>query len=111
LSVAAAGIEGPGRLPTRLESLVIDMPAAGDAVLDGVTGLESLTLRGTPVGGKLVLALAWRFGLRSLDIVDAAVTAVDGERLLAEAPRPAAAAAPGRDASGHQTCGADRVAI
>jgi hypothetical protein len=88
LSIAAAGIEGPGRLPTRLESLVIHLPEGGDAavlrLLDGVAELTSLTLRGTPLGGEVALALTRRFKLRFLDVVDTALTAPDLERLRAE---------------------------
>jgi hypothetical protein len=73
-----ADVAGSTRLPARLDSLTIRLTAAADedvvTLLDGVTDIGSLSLRGTPVSDAIVPVLE-RYDLDHLDLVDTEVTA------------------------------------
>ncbi|MGW0433637.1 hypothetical protein ACWDV4_14005 [Micromonospora sp. NPDC003197] len=76
--LSAPRFAGATRLPARLDQLTLHMPEADDgdvlALLAGVVDLRSLTLSGTPITDELALALARRFDLHHLNVVDTAVT-------------------------------------
>jgi ribosomal protein S10 len=78
VSLTAANVAGSTRLPARLDNLTIRLTAAADedliALLDGVTHIRSLSLRGTPVSDAIVPVLE-RYDLDHLDLVDTEVTA------------------------------------
>jgi hypothetical protein len=78
LNLSAADISGHPRLPSSLEHLTIRLGHGTDqkvaALLEGVTQVGSLTLRGTPVTDSVLPALE-RYSLRHLDLVDTSVTA------------------------------------
>ncbi|WP_433243532.1 hypothetical protein [Actinomadura nitritigenes] len=77
MSLSAANVAGSARLPAKLDSLSLNLTAAADedlmALLDGVTQVRSLSLRGTPVGDAIVPVIE-RYGLDRLDLVDTEVT-------------------------------------
>jgi hypothetical protein len=89
VDLTATEIAGHPQLPSRLDSLTIRLTHATDqdvvTLLDGVTHVEALTLRGTPVTDAVIPALE-RYGLRHLDLVDTAVTAAALARFHAEHP-------------------------
>jgi hypothetical protein len=78
LSLTATEVAGHPRLPTSLEHLTIRLAHGTDeevtALLDGVTQVGSLTLRGTPVTNAVIPTVE-RYGLRHFDLVDTSVTA------------------------------------
>jgi hypothetical protein len=89
LYLTAAKTVGHPRLPTGLEHLTIRLTHGTDqevtALLNGVTHLGSLTLRGTPVTDAVIPALQ-RYSLGHLDLVDTLITAEALARFRAEHP-------------------------
>ncbi|WP_432969106.1 hypothetical protein [Dactylosporangium sp. CA-233914] len=77
LTLTAADIGGSPRLPTHLDSLGIHLTRGTDedvaALLENVTQLGSLSLRGTPVTDAIIPELE-RYELRRLDLVHTATT-------------------------------------
>ncbi|MEO3819550.1 hypothetical protein [Plantactinospora sp. B24E8] len=78
VELVAPAIAGSARLPTELDHLRIRLGHDADqqvvALLEGVTRLGSLDLRGTPVSDAVLPVLA-RYDLRQLTLVDTAVSA------------------------------------
>jgi len=89
ISLAAPRIAGPTRLPPHLDRLSIRLTHGNDQqiaeLLDGVTQLRSVSLRGTPVSDAIVSALE-PFDLNHLDLVDTAITATTLSRFRADHP-------------------------
>lgn len=89
VSLTAANVTGSTRLPARLNNLTIRLTAATDedliTLLDGVTHIRSLSLRGTPVSDAIVPARD-RYGLEHLDLVDTEVTAATLSGFRADHP-------------------------
>jgi hypothetical protein len=77
ISLVAPTIAGPTRMPNHLDHLSIRLAHGADqqvvGLLDGVTRLKSLSLRGTPVSDAIVPVLE-RYDLDHLDLVDTAFT-------------------------------------
>ncbi|WP_326558488.1 hypothetical protein [Micromonospora sp. NBC_01796] len=77
ISLVAPTIAGPTRMPTYLDRLGIHLTQGDDQqvveLLDGVAGLRSLSLRGTPVTDA-VLPVLDRYDLGHLDLVDTDVS-------------------------------------
>jgi ribosomal protein S10 len=89
VSLTAANVAGSTRLPARLDNLTIGLSAAADedliTLLDGVTHIRSLSLRGTPASDAIVPALE-RYDLDHLDLVDTEVTAATLSGFRADHP-------------------------
>ncbi|MFG2020930.1 hypothetical protein [Actinomadura geliboluensis] len=89
VSLTAAKVVGPTRLPETLDRLSIHLTAATDedvaALLDGVTHIKSLSLRGTPVSDAIVPVLS-RYDLDHLDLVDTELTDTALSGIRAERP-------------------------
>jgi len=77
VSLRAANVAGSAKLPAKLDTLTLCLTAATDedlmTLLDGVTHIRSLSLRGTPVSDAL-LPLLDRYDLDHLDLVGTEVT-------------------------------------
>jgi hypothetical protein len=89
VSLTASNIVGSTRLPTKLDDLTICLTAGTDedliTLLDGVTHIRSLSLRGTPVSDAIVPVFE-RYNLDHLDLVDTEVTAATLSKFRAAHP-------------------------
>ncbi|SFQ47897.1 hypothetical protein SAMN04489713_1385 [Actinomadura madurae] len=89
VSLTAANVAGSTSLPAKLDNLTIRLTAAADedliTLLDGVTRIRSLSLRGTPVSDAIVPVLE-RYDLDHLDLVDTKVTATALSRFRNDHP-------------------------
>lgn len=89
LTLSAAALTGPTRLPPHLDHLSVRLSQGTDQhiehLLDGVTQIDVLSLRGTPVSDA-ILPLLDRYDPRHLDLVDTAVTAAAISRYRAGHP-------------------------
>lgn len=89
VSLRAAKVAGSARLPARLDALTLCLTDAVDedvvALLDGVTHVRSLSLRGTPVSDAIVPVLE-RYELDHLDLAGTEVTAAALSRFRAGHP-------------------------
>jgi hypothetical protein len=89
LFLTAAKTVGHPRLPANLEHLTIRLTHGTDqevtTLLNGVTHVGSLTLRGTPVTDAVIPALQ-RYDLAHLSLVDTLVSAEVLARFHAEHP-------------------------
>ncbi|GAA2625329.1 hypothetical protein SMC26_18825 [Actinomadura fulvescens] len=90
VSLTAANVAGSTRLPAKLDSLTIRLTSATDEdlakLIDGVTHVRSLSLRGTPVTDAIIPLLE-RYDLDHLDLVDTEVTATTLSRFHADHPK------------------------
>ncbi|GAA1783801.1 hypothetical protein [Actinomadura chokoriensis] len=90
VSLTAANVAGSTSLPAKLDNLTIRLTAAADedliTLLDGVTRIRSLSLRGTPVSDAIIPVLE-RYDLDHLDLVDTKVTATALSRFHIDHPR------------------------
>ena len=89
LGLSATDIAGNPRLPSRLDRLTIRLADATDrevaSLLDGVTDIGALTLRGTPVTDAIIPVIE-RYNLHHLDLVNSSVTPATLARFHAEHP-------------------------
>ncbi|QKW32842.1 hypothetical protein HUT06_01320 [Actinomadura sp. NAK00032] len=89
VSLTAADVAGPARLPEELDRLSIHLTAATDedvaTLLDGVTRIRSLSLRGTPVSDA-ILPVIEPYDLDYLDLVGTEVTDTALSRIRADRP-------------------------
>lgn len=89
VTLRAASVAGSASLPAELDDLALCLTAATDedliALLDGVTHIRSLSLRGTPVGDAIVPVLE-RYDLERLDLAGTDVTAATLSRFRADHP-------------------------
>lgn len=90
VSLTAADIAGSPSLPTKLDHLTVRLASTSDEnlmdLLDGVTHIRSLTLRGTPIGDTIIPVLEG-YDLDSLDLVDTQVTPTALARFHADHPQ------------------------
>ncbi|ROO87161.1 hypothetical protein EDD29_4754 [Actinocorallia herbida] len=90
VSLTAADVAGPARLPAKLDRLAVRLTSATDEdlgrLLDGVTHLGSLSLRGTPVTDAIIPVLE-RYDFAHLDLVDTDVTATTLAGFHADHPK------------------------
>ena len=90
LTLTGARLTGETRFPKRVAWLSLHLaqqdPAALEALLAPTRHVESLWLRGTPVGDDLVAKLLSRWKLDYLDVVDTTVTQAFLRRLALERP-------------------------
>jgi hypothetical protein len=89
VTLTAPTIAVPLRLPTHLDHLSLRLAHGTDqqvaSLLDGMTRLRALSLRGTPVSDA-ILAVFDRHSLGHLDLVDTAVTGQALSRFRADHP-------------------------
>lgn len=89
VSLTAANVAGSTQLPEELDSLSVHLTAAADedviTLLDGVTSIRSLNLRGTPVSDAIIPVLG-RYDLDHLDLVNTKVTAAALAKLRTDRP-------------------------
>jgi hypothetical protein len=89
MTIAAAELAGPTRLPAGLDQLTVHLVRGTDedvaTLLSDVTQLRSLSLRGTPVTDAIIPALE-RYDLSGLDLVGTAITATALARFQADHP-------------------------
>lgn len=89
VSLTATNVVGSTRLPAKLDDLTICLTAATDedliTLLNGVTHIRSLSLRGTSVSDAIVPVIE-RYNLDHLDLVDTEVTAATLSKFRAAHP-------------------------